>query len=150
MRTVSFSKDFYYILCFLFLQFLKEVTNTICDMTIEQPSSETVKQNILYTPGPVVSYRAFKHGKRSSRSIAETEYQRPPNRCRTVVLEELQNSVCLERGLPVWALLSRNPTHIPLQPHYPVPNSIPLQLCQYTKTSLNKQLIIFRPRWKSL
>ena len=52
------------------------MTNTICDKTIEQPSSETVKQNILYTPGPVVSYRAFKHGKRSSRSIAETEYQR--------------------------------------------------------------------------
>lgn len=52
------------------------MTNTICDKTIEQPSSETVKQNILYTPGPVVSYRAFKHGKRSLRSIAETEYQR--------------------------------------------------------------------------
>ena len=52
------------------------MTNTICDKTIEQPSSETVKQNILYTPGHVVSYRAFKHGKRSSRSIAETEYQR--------------------------------------------------------------------------
>ena len=59
-----------------FLQFLKEVTSTMCDKTIEQPSKETVMESILLTPGPVVSYRAFKHGKRSSRSIAEAEYAR--------------------------------------------------------------------------
>ena len=28
------------------------------------------------TPGPVVSYRSFKHGKRSARAIAEAEYSR--------------------------------------------------------------------------
>ena len=29
---------------------------------------------MLLSPGPVVSYRAFKHGKRSAKNIAEAEY----------------------------------------------------------------------------
>lgn len=29
------------------------------------------------SPGPAVTHRAFKHGKRTSRSIAEAEYERP-------------------------------------------------------------------------
>lgn len=31
---------------------------------------------MLLSPGPVVSYRAFKHGKRSAKTIAEAEYSR--------------------------------------------------------------------------
>ena len=57
-----------------FFQFLKEVTNAVCDKTIDQPTSQTVRDNVLITPGPVVSYRSFKHGKRSARAIAETEF----------------------------------------------------------------------------
>ena len=57
-----------------FFQFLKEVTNAVCDKTIDQPTSQTVRDNMLITPGPVVSYRSFKHGKRSARAIAETEF----------------------------------------------------------------------------
>lgn len=33
-----------------------------------------VWDSILLTQGPVVTYQAFKHGKRTSRSIAEQEY----------------------------------------------------------------------------
>lgn len=55
-------------------QFLKEITNAACDKTIEQPTSQTIRDNILLTQGPVVLYHSFKHGKRSARTIAETEY----------------------------------------------------------------------------
>ena len=58
----------------LLFQFLKEVTNAVCDKTIEQPTTQTVRDNVLITQGPVVSYRSFKHGKRSARAIAETEF----------------------------------------------------------------------------
>ena len=33
-----------------------------------------LKDNVLITQGPVVSYRSFKHGKRSARAIAESEF----------------------------------------------------------------------------
>ena len=36
--------------------------------------TQTVKGNVLITQGPVVSYRSFKHGKRSARAIAESEF----------------------------------------------------------------------------
>ena len=52
---------------------LKEVTNTVCEKTINQPTTQTVRDNVLITQGPVVSYRSFKHGKRSARAIAESE-----------------------------------------------------------------------------
>ncbi|KAJ7323388.1 hypothetical protein OS493_031863 [Desmophyllum pertusum] len=55
-------------------QFVKEVTNPIYYKTIEQPTSSTLKESILSSSGPLVTYRAFKHGKRSSRSITEAEY----------------------------------------------------------------------------
>lgn len=55
-------------------QFLKEITHTACDKTIEQPTTQTVRDDILISQGPVVTYRSFKHGKRRSRAIAETEY----------------------------------------------------------------------------
>ena len=58
----------------LLFQFLKEVTNAVCDITIDQPTTQTVKGNILITQGPVVSYQSFKHGKRSARAIAESEF----------------------------------------------------------------------------
>ena len=59
-----------------YFQFLKEITNATCDKTIEQPSLQTIKNLVLLAPGPVVSYRSFKHGKRSARAIAEAEYSR--------------------------------------------------------------------------
>ena len=37
--------------------------------------TKAVKESILLSPRPAVTYRAFKHGKRSSRSIAEAEYK---------------------------------------------------------------------------
>ncbi|KAJ7377034.1 hypothetical protein OS493_030992 [Desmophyllum pertusum] len=54
--------------------FVKEVTNPICYKTIEQPTSSTLKESIISSSGPLVTYRAFKHGKRSSRSITEAEH----------------------------------------------------------------------------
>ena len=59
---------------------MKEIPNAVCDKTIGQPTSQTVRDSILLTQGPVVTYRAFKHGKRTSRSIAEqdTPQQRNP------------------------------------------------------------------------
>ena len=62
------------LILFLILQFLKEITHTACDKTIEQPTTQTVRDDILISQGPVVTYRSFKHGKRRSRAIAETEY----------------------------------------------------------------------------
>ena len=60
---------------FLFpFQFLKEVTNAVCDKTIDQPTTQTLRDNVLITQGLVVSYRSFKHGKRSARAIAESEF----------------------------------------------------------------------------
>ena len=58
----------------LLFQFLKEVTNAVCDKTIDQPTTQMVRDNVLITQGPVVSYRSFKHGKRSARAIAESEF----------------------------------------------------------------------------
>ena len=58
----------------LLLRFLKEVTNAVCDKTIDQHSTQTVRDNVLITQGPVVSYWSFKHGKRSARAIAESEF----------------------------------------------------------------------------
>ena len=58
----------------LLFQFLKEVTKTVCDKTIDQPTPQTVRDNVLITQGPVVSYRSFKHGKRSARAFAESEF----------------------------------------------------------------------------
>ena len=55
-------------------QFLKEITNTTCDKTIEQPTQDSIRDQVLLSPGPVVSYRAVKHGKRSAKTIAEAEY----------------------------------------------------------------------------
>lgn len=55
-------------------QFLKEVTKTVCDITIDQPTPQTVRDNVLITQGPVVSYRSFKHGKRSARAVAVSEF----------------------------------------------------------------------------
>lgn len=60
----------------IYFQFLKEITNTTCEKTIEQPTLETIKEQVLLAPGPVVSYRSFKHGKRSAKAIAEGEYSR--------------------------------------------------------------------------
>lgn len=46
-----------------------------CDKTIEQPRQGFKdKDQVLLSLGPVVSYRAFKHGKRSAKNIAEAEY----------------------------------------------------------------------------
>ena len=58
----------------LLFQFLKEVTNAVCDKTIDQPTTQMVRDNVLITQGPVVSYWSFKHGKRSARAIAESEF----------------------------------------------------------------------------
>jgi len=58
---------------FLF-QFVKEATNPIGNKTIDQPTSNTVKEDILSVSGPLVTFRAFKHGKRRLGSITETEY----------------------------------------------------------------------------
>nr|XP_058941289.1 uncharacterized protein LOC131769580 [Pocillopora verrucosa] len=55
-------------------RFLKEVTNSACDKTIKQPTTQMVRDNVLISQGPVVSYRSFKHGKRSAREIAEDEF----------------------------------------------------------------------------
>lgn len=41
---------------------------------IEQPSQGFIKDQVLLSLGPVVSYRAFKHGKPSAKNIAEAEY----------------------------------------------------------------------------
>ena len=67
---------FWFLISFFlfFFQFLKEVTNSACDKTIEQPTTQMVRDNVLISQGPVVSYRSFKHGKRSAREIAEDEF----------------------------------------------------------------------------
>ena len=59
----------------LLFQFLKEVTNAVCDKTIDQPTTQMVRDNVLITQGPLVSYRSFKHGKTSARAIAESEFR---------------------------------------------------------------------------
>ena len=46
----------------------------MCDKTIEQPTQDSIRDQVLLSPGPVVSYRTFKHGKRSAKTIAEAEY----------------------------------------------------------------------------
>ena len=71
-RSQTAIKDYAFV-CF---QFLKEITNTSCDKTIEQPTQQYIKDQVLLSPGPVVNYRAFKHGKRSAKTIAEEEYAR--------------------------------------------------------------------------
>lgn len=63
-----------FLIFFLILKFLKEITHTVCDKTIEQPTTQTIRDDILMSQGPVVTYHSFKHGKRRSRAIAETEY----------------------------------------------------------------------------
>ncbi|XP_068760519.1 uncharacterized protein [Montipora capricornis] len=55
-------------------QFVKGIIHTVYDKTIEQPTTQTVRDDILISQGLVVSYCSFKHGKRRSRAIAETEY----------------------------------------------------------------------------
>ena len=50
------------------------ITNTTCNKTIEQPTQQFIKDQVLLSPGPVVSYRAFKNGKPSAKTIAEAEY----------------------------------------------------------------------------
>lgn len=71
--TNSFLNKLVHIILFFF-HFVKEVTNPICYKTIEQPTSSTLKESIISSSGPLVTYRAFKHGKRSSRSITEAEH----------------------------------------------------------------------------
>ena len=56
------------------MQFLKQITSAACDKTIQQPSIAEVKDTILLTQGPAVTFRAFKHSKRAARTIAEFEY----------------------------------------------------------------------------
>ena len=65
-----------YTILFIYFQFLKEITNPACDKTIEEPSVQTIKDQVLLTPGLVISYRSFKHGRRSAKAIAEAEYSR--------------------------------------------------------------------------
>ncbi|KAK3752994.1 hypothetical protein QZH41_016308 [Actinostola sp. cb2023] len=57
-------------------EFLKDLTSASCDKTIEQPTLDSIKEAIILGPGPLTTYRSFKHGKRSSRTIAEVEYQK--------------------------------------------------------------------------
>ena len=78
---MTFASNFIYLmspdtLLSIYFQFLKEITNAACDKTIEQPTLQTIKEQVLLAPGPVVSYRSFKHGKRSAKAIAEAEYAR--------------------------------------------------------------------------
>ena len=47
-----------------------------CESTIQQPSIQDVKVTVLLTQGPVITYRCFKHSKRTARAIAEPEYTR--------------------------------------------------------------------------
>ena len=54
--------------------FLQEKTNAACNKTVEQPNLQTIWDQILTTQGPVVTYRSFKHRKRSNKHIAEAEY----------------------------------------------------------------------------
>ena len=42
--------------------------------TIEQPTQDSIRDQALLLPGPVVSYRTFKHGKLSAKTIAEAVY----------------------------------------------------------------------------
>ena len=43
---------------------------------IEQPTQQFIKDQVLLSLRPVVSYRTFKHGKQSAKTIAEAEYSR--------------------------------------------------------------------------
>ncbi|KAL9977117.1 hypothetical protein ACROYT_G014489 [Oculina patagonica] len=54
--------------------FLKELTNAACDKTVDQPTIQTIQDQVLVAQGPVITYRSFKHGKRSNKHIAEAEY----------------------------------------------------------------------------
>ena len=47
-----------------------------CNKTVEQPSLQSIKDQVLLALRPIVSYRSFKHGKRSVKAIAEAEYSR--------------------------------------------------------------------------
>lgn len=73
MFTIPIKKA-YFIYVFDLFQFLKEITNTTCDKTIEQPTQDSIRDQVLLSPGPVVSFRTFKHGKRSAKTIAEAEF----------------------------------------------------------------------------
>ena len=52
---------------------MKQITNTVCEKNIEPPTQDT-KDSILLSQGLAVTYRSFKHGKRSCRAISEPEY----------------------------------------------------------------------------
>ena len=58
------------------LQFIKQITDVVSDKTIEQPTTDMVRETLIMSQGPVVSYRSFKHGKRAARSIAEPEFSK--------------------------------------------------------------------------
>lgn len=51
-----------------------------------------VRDNVLISQGPVVSYRSFKHGKRSAWEIAEDEFNAATESLMQMVLEELLSS----------------------------------------------------------
>lgn len=63
-----------FLILFLTLQFLKEITHNVCGKKIKQPTTQTICDDLIITQGPVVTYRSCKHGKRQSHAIAKTEY----------------------------------------------------------------------------
>ena len=58
------------------MQFIKDITNSACEKERQQPTDQDIKEWVLTTKGPLVTYRIFKHGKRAARSIAEPEYMK--------------------------------------------------------------------------
>ncbi|KAJ7377701.1 hypothetical protein OS493_027263 [Desmophyllum pertusum] len=56
-------------------KFLKEVTNTVCDKTIEQPTTQTVRDNILLTRDPSHHISLSNMGKEHRKAIAQSEYE---------------------------------------------------------------------------
>ena len=54
---------------------LMYLTNAACDKTVEQPTTQTIPDEILLSQGQAEpSFRSFKHGKRSRKHICEAEY----------------------------------------------------------------------------
>ena len=55
---------------------MKDITNAACDETVEQPTQKSIRDQILLSQRPLVSYRTFRHGKSSIKNVTDEEYQR--------------------------------------------------------------------------
>ena len=72
-----------------------EGVNAACKKTVDQPTIQTIRDQVLLAQGPVVTFRSFKHSKKSNKHIAEAEYMNP-----TRLLEEDGFGRLIEFSIP--------------------------------------------------